>query len=354
MISSSGASFQAFTASAAGVPLSASGTAWTAPEPTAPTADTFRNNSGNWLTQSGVGFNFGASGSVFPFLPPLPHSQHAQAPISDDHSLAGSPSIETNMPHPGRREQRTEDIKLSSSGVTIPTALKPHIMSPFFLTSKQSVEQPMVFWRLATCELISCNEAFIALLDHPVATIMHGFLWTNIGVVDQQGALVSLQDSTNNALKAVLEFNQMVVTGNARYSQISFSFISGKGKLRHMHATMVAVGEDVLWLCSELGADPPTANTASVNSASSSSTTTTVRPINRKRSPASPARESDSAEANSPLSPSIAQSGNGNNDRKLVKVATRKKKPWDQNLVKFSLKKTRKRSKRARSQSDAT
>ena len=210
----------------------------------------------------------------------------------------------------------------------------------------QRGEQAMAFWRLSSAELVQYNESFGTLLDVPAATLQvrmntcvecelrqlahprlsqDGYLWCNIQVVDQDMRIVTLQDEGNNALKAVQEFTGLVMAGTARYSQISFSFLSGRGRLKHMHVTMVAFHEDVLWICSEIGGD------------------------SSFRAPA-PRRPQQAAQQ---LPSALSASGDsmpllppGPNDRKLVKVATRKKKPWDQNLVKFSLKKMRKRSKR--------
>lgn len=160
-----------------------------------------------------------------------------------------------------------------------------------------------------------------------------GYLWCNIQVVDQEMRIVTLQDEGNNALKAIQEFTNLVVAGTARYSQISFSFLSGRGRLKHMHVTMVAFHEDVLWICSEIGGD------------SSFRAPAPRRPQQAAHAPAHQTPSALSASGDSmPLLPP------GPNDRKLVKVATRKKKPWDQNLVKFSLKKMRKRTKRSKNE----
>jgi len=185
-------------------------------------------------------------------------------------------------------------------------------------------EQAMAFWRLNSAELVQYNESFGALLDVPADRLQDGYLWCNIQVVDQDMRVVSLQDEGNNALKAIQEFSSLVMAGTARYSQISFSFFSGRGRLKHMHVTMVAFHEEVLWICSEIGGD------------------NFVKPapmIRRNVSSANPLVASQDGESRTLTS-------SASNERKLVKVATRKKKPWDQNLVKFSLKKMRKRSKR--------
>jgi hypothetical protein len=312
-----------------GVPLGSSNTNWQNPA-------NGLHHSGNWLTQSGT-FGFGASGSVFPFLPPLEPS----LPVSSsDDSLIGSPATEHHPPtihsHAAAKDQpkvpeheEWRDDTKSNHGLPVgtPHGIKPQAMSPFFQSQmSKGGEQPMAFWKLATLELVSFNEQFAQLIEQSTSTLQSGFLWSSIGVVDQDAKPVHLHDEGNNALKAIYEFTQMILAGNARYSQISFSFLSGNGKLRHMHVTMVAFNDDALWLCTEIGGE-----------SSSSSNSNNGR---RKRGNARDQEDQPQRQ--------LVESNP--NERKLVKVATRKKKPWDVNLVKFSLKKMRKRSKRAKAE----
>lgn len=175
-------------------------------------------------------------------------------------------------------------------------------------------------------------------------------MWYNIQAVDQDLRIVSLQDEGTNALKAIQEFYNLVLAGTSRYSQISFSFIAGR-RLKHIYVTIVAFAEEVLWICSEIVADNSSATFAKPARRLPAQQQQHQQQQQLQQQQQPQPQPQHQQQQHTPLSSSqdavmsLTSSG-GPNERKLVKVATRKKKPWDQNLVKFSLKKMRKRSKR--------
>ncbi len=156
---------------------------------------------------------------------------------------------------------------------------------------------------------------------------------------------------------------------------MNFSFISAAGRLKHIALTLAAtpVRDEILWLASELGGAEKQPNqhlTHQAHQHPQQQQQQRQQQQQQHHAPRAPggqtpdikrAGKAAAEPVSAPATPTAMraahaaaaqpQSAPGTDpmERKLVKVPIRKKKPWDQNLVKFSLKKARKRSKRGSS-----
>jgi len=319
------------------------------------------------LNGSGASFPTGIPMSfsgIFPFPPMPPMNLHGSTDgiAASPSSASGSATDVTSKPvaaeqgpeqqqqhhhhqqHHHQHQHQQQQQQQWKHASTESTSGQFNAFTPFFRSLKSTsvaAEQPMAFWKTGSNDLLCFNESFLTLIEVDPVQLQGGFRWTDLRVVDRESREVRLNDDAPNALKVIYEFGQQALAGTSRFAQVNFSFFCGSNKLKHIALTLVAmpVKDVVLWLIQELGVEKSTAPRPPIG-ASPDIRRAGKPPAETASAPNTPG----TGRAAVPTAPATDPM-----ERKLVKVPIRKKKPWDQNLVKFSLKKARKRSKRSAS-----
>lgn len=260
--------------------------------------------------------------------------------------------------------ERAASNSAASAGAAQQFAFTPlfHSMKHVCATAKQ----PMAFWKLDSKELLCFNEAFAMLIEADPVLLQQGlFRWTDLRVVNRDLNEVRLTDEAPNALKVIAEFSQHVLAGTSRFAQLNFSFISAAGRLKHIALTLSAthVCNEILWLAVDLDVENKHAQLLTAHHPNQSHHKQQYLQQQQQQqqrhcndAPRVAGSQTHDMKRNGKLAakakehpmpaPAISPATD-RMERKLVKVLVRKKNPWDQNVVKFSLKKARKRSKQS-------
>lgn len=147
--------------------------------------------------------------------------------------------------------------------------------------SLDKTEPPMAFWRKQTYELLSFNEAFAALVEYPPATLLADF---HFSLLDRYGQL----NASNLGAPGTMQW----------------TFESGRRRPKRVMLTIIPLTEQILWMPRDT-IELPVAPSQS--------------PPMRRALPARPPSEAPSAQ------------------RELIRVRSSTKRPWDDAVVKFSL-----------------
>lgn len=148
--------------------------------------------------------------------------------------------------------------------------------------SIDKADPPMAFWRKQTYELLSFNEAFASLVEYPPATLLADFHYSLLDRYGQLSPAVAVSPGTT-----------------------AWTFETGRKRPKRVILTIIPLGDgQVLWMPRESIEIP------SVPSQS---------PPMRRALPARPPTEALSTQ------------------RELIRVRSSAKRPWDDAVVKFSL-----------------
>ena len=147
--------------------------------------------------------------------------------------------------------------------------------------SVDKVDPPMAFWRKQGYELLSFNEAFAALVEHSPATLLADFHVSNL---DRYGQLSA---------------NTLTFPGT-----MPWTFETGRKRPKRVMLTIIPLTDQVLWMPRDALEVPSTPGQS---------------PPMRRALPARPPAEVPSVQ------------------RELIRVRSSTKRPWDDAVVKFSL-----------------
>jgi len=304
----------------------------------------------NAMLQCSLSSHFQASS-----LGPAPSSHYPAAPgveywkDEEPYERQVAPSLSTDQPAirapPEESFKNLERFLLHEQAPERPNSSTNHM---HFSSPHSACVSPMAFWRLTTRELVAFNDAFTHLVEYPHGILQKaGFRWDDFKAemwFDNPELVFQLDSS----MKQLQHTHEIITSGQCEFAQLDFAFISGTGRVKMIALTIVTMGEEVMWLCQEVPEfrrhsiqDVP--RMAPLRSASPENGIPHPIPpfVMRKEPPQIPGvprlrSASFDATLSSNTRGKVAE-------RKLVKVQTRVKKPWDCNLVKFSLKTDRKK-----------
>jgi len=216
----------------------------------------------------------------------------------------------------------------------------------YFSTPHTTCVSPMAFWRLSTRELVAFNDAFTQLVEYPHGVLQKaGFRWDDFKA-EMWFDNPELVNQLDASMRRLQQINDLMSSGQCEFAQIDFSFISGTGRVKCLALTIVSMSEEVMWLCQEI----PEMRRHSMQEMPRVLRTSLSAPpqIPSSNSPSSDFEASSVPRIRSAsFDATVSTNSRGTvAERKLVKVQTRVKKPWDCNLVKFSLKTDRKKRQR--------
>jgi len=258
---------------------------------------------------------------------------------------AGPPlSLDPTTNHPQREDsfKNLEDFLLNNQASD---RSNPPTTQMYSTTPHSTCVSPMAFWRLTTRELVAFNDAFTHLVEYPHGVLQKaGFRWDDFKAEMwfDNPELVTQLESSNRRLQQI---HELMISGQCEFAQVDFAFISGTGRVKCIALTIVSMSEEVMWLCQEI----PEMRRHSVQEIPRVLRTSLCAPPHMATS--SPTSDVDGASVPRIRSASFDATVSTHTrgaiaERKLVKVQTRVKKPWDCNLVKFSLKTDRKKRQR--------
>lgn len=153
------------------------------------------------------------------------------------------------------------------------------------LSSARSIEKaepPMAFWRKTTYELLSFNEAFAALVEYTPSLLLADFHYS---LLDRYGQL-----------------NPTIIT---MPGTMAWTLETGRKRPKRVMLTIIPLADQILWMPRD---------SIDVQAAPSQS------PPMRRALPARPPSEAPSTQ-----------------QRELIRVRSSTKRPWDDAVVKFSL-----------------
>jgi len=295
--------------------------------------------------------------SFQPSLGPAPSTHFPAAPGAaeywkdeEPYERQVAPSLSVDQPPirppPDESFKNLERFLLHEQPPERPSISPTHM---YFSSPHSACVSPMAFWRLTTRELVAFNDAFTHLVEYPHGILQKaGFRWEDFRAemwFDNPELVMQLDSS----LKHLQHTHELILSGQCEFAQLDFAFISGTGRVKMIALTIVTMGEEVMWLCQEV----PELRRHSIQevprmSSSLRSMENTV-PDHLHMPPPFPCRNEPGAPGvprlrSASFDATLSSNTRGKGaERKLVKVQTRVKKPWDCNLVKFSLKTDRKK-----------
>jgi len=209
-----------------------------------------------------------------------------------------------------------EDTNRASSGTS----------NVYFSEPPVAFSSAMAFFHLETRELVAFNDSFTRMLEFPIGILQKsGFRFDDFSSEMWAAQNKELAPQLLASMKRLQDVMNSMRMRTAEFAQIDFSFVTGSGRFKTAALTLVAMGNEVMWLAQELSERRHSAPAASAMPAPALALT----PIPT----AEPIRARSASFDTSSIPPRNTPA-----EKKLVKIATRVKKPWDENLVKFSLK----------------
>jgi hypothetical protein len=211
-----------------------------------------------------------------------------------------------------------EETKRTSGGVS----------NVYFSEPPAAFSSAMAFFHLDTRELVSFNDSFTRMVEFPVGILQKsGFRFDDFSSEMWAAQNKELAPELLASMKRLQDIMNSMRMRAAEFAQIDFSFVTGAGRYKTAALTLVAMGNEVMWLAQELSERRHSAPAASAAPARPTLNLSPVVPSGQIRG------RSASFDTSAAPAPRTTPA-----EKKLVKIATRVKKPWDENLVKFSLK----------------
>jgi hypothetical protein len=198
----------------------------------------------------------------------------------------------------------------------------------YFSEPPVAFSSAMAFFNLETRELVAFNDSFTRMVEFPIGILQKsGFRFDDFSSEMWAAQNKELAPELLASTKRLQDIMNSMRMRTAEFAQIDFSFVTGAGRFKTAALTLVAMGHEVMWLAQELSERRHSAPATTPAPALALSPIPPVEARGRSVSfDASAVPEPARATAATPA------------EKKLVKIATRVKKPWDENLVKFSLK----------------